>query len=83
MTSTDEKSYHISKLGAFSRGIRTDLDGYVHLTAEDWLAAPMDWGTEWDGADEDDQLERCEELAAEARAATVAAEKGIDEWRAN
>jgi len=74
-------SYHKSNLGAFGDNLPTDQDGYVHLTAEGWANAPMDWGSdEISDSDSDDerdrklkyQREECERMAAEARAATVA-----------
>lgn len=74
------KSYHVSNLGTAGRRITTDLDGYVHLTAAGWMAAPMDWGPDWD---DESRLEQCEEMAAEARNATAAAEAAIEEWRAD
>ena len=75
-------SYHISNLGAAGKGITTDQDGYVHLTAQGWYDAPMDWGSDWDGDDDDDaKMERCEEMAQEAIEATAAAEGAIDDWR--
>lgn len=66
--------YHISNLGSYGRGIRTDLDGYVHLTSDGWLNASMDAAIEL-------TPELAEELAAEAREATAEAESEIAKWR--
>jgi hypothetical protein len=52
-----------------------DLDGYVHLTAEAWLAAPMD------SAGEPMTREQAEGLAGQARAAVRAAEAALAVWR--
>ena len=61
-------SYHYTVFGRFGRGLPRDLDGYVHLTAAAWLAAPVDT------AGEPMTEEQAEELACKARAATRAAE---------
>lgn len=61
-------SYHYTVFGKFGGGLPRDLDGYVHLTAAAWLAAPMDT------AGEPMTEEQAEELAGKARAATRAAE---------
>lgn len=68
-------SYHISNLGSYGAGIPTDLDGYVHLTAEDWLRAPMD--TAGGPMDED----QAEELASEARRLTEEAQAALAVWQ--
>ena len=68
--------YHISNLGAFGRGIPTDTDGYVHLTAAGWLAAPVDA----EGAMTEEQAE---ELAEAARAGTAAANNEAADWHAD
>ena len=61
-------SYHYTMFGAYGCGLPRDLDGYVHLTAAAWLAAPVDT------AGEPMTAEQAEEMAARARAATRAAE---------
>ena len=71
MTTT---SFHASNFGSFGDSLPRDLDGYCHLTAEAWLAAPMDAMTE---LDED----AAEELAEEAREAVAKAEEALAEWR--
>ena len=68
-------SYHYSVFGKFGGGLPRDLDGYVHLTAAAWLAAPMD------AAGEPMTTEQAEELAAKARAATREAEAAAAAWR--
>lgn len=74
-------SYHISNLGSFGGGIPTDMDGYVHLTAEGWMEAPMDWaGNKLEG---DDLVEWAEERADEAVRLTDEANAAVEEWRAN
>jgi hypothetical protein len=64
-------SFHYSVFGKFSGGLPRDLDGYVHLTAAAWLAAPVDT------AGEVMTEEQAEELAGKARAATRAAEAAV------
>ena len=32
-------SFHISNGGSFFNGIVTDLEGYIHTTADEWMAA--------------------------------------------
>ena len=61
-------SYHYTVFGKFGGRLPRDLDGYVHLTAAAWLAAPVDT------AGEPMTEEQAEELAGEARAATREAE---------
>jgi hypothetical protein len=61
-------SFHYSVFGRFGTGLPRDLDGYVHLTAAAWLAAPVDT------AGEPMTEGQAEELAGKARAATRAAE---------
>ena len=70
-------SYHYTVYGSFGRGLPRDLDGYVHLTAAAWLAAPMDT------AGEPMTEEQAEELAGFARAATRAAEEAALNWAAS
>ena len=67
-------SFHVSNFGSFGGNLPCDLDGYCHLTAEAWLAAPMDAMSPIDE-------EQAEELAEEARVAVEAAEAGLAEWR--
>jgi hypothetical protein len=67
-------SFHVSNFGAFAGGLPADLDGYCHLTAEEWLAAPMDAMSPLDQWS-------AEALAESAREATEAAETSLAEWR--
>jgi len=67
--------YHYSAYGDYGRDLPRDLDGYVHLTAAGWLAAPMDT------AGEPMTEEQAAELAEQAAAATREAEAGIAAWR--
>lgn len=72
------KSFHKTNLGSFGANLPCDLSGYVHLTQKAWMAAPMDW------AGDDDRgyrLQRCKEMAAEAREAVASSEKALGEWR--
>lgn len=81
---TTKKSFHISNLGSFGGTITTDLDGYVHLTADAWLDAPMDWGfSDADDDDDDDDARHymAECLAEESRTAVRDAEAALSEWR--
>lgn len=65
-------SFHVSNFGAFGGALPRDMDGYCHLTAAGWLAAPMDGEID---------AEQAEEMAQAARDAVAAAEAGLDEWR--
>lgn len=67
-------SYHISNLGMFGQNIPTDINGYVHLTKEDWMNAPMDGEL---------TVEMAEELAEQAVHATKQSEKEISDWQEN
>ena len=69
-------SYHYTMLGAYGRDLPRDLDGYVHLTAAAWLAAPMDTGSAGPMTEE-----QADELAGEARAATREAEAAVAVFR--
>lgn len=69
-------SYHYTVYGAFGAALPRDLDGYVHLTAAGWLAAPMAT------AGEPLTDEQAELLAERARSATREAEACIASWRA-
>lgn len=80
MTATT--SFHKSNLGTFGANLPADLAGYVHLTAEGWMTAPLD-GMAWQGYDDDAKQERCEEMATEAREAVEAAEKELAAWQKN
>jgi len=66
-------SYHVSNLGAFVYGLRPDLGGYVHETAEEVLGGWWAWPLPTD--------DEAEEIAALNRAATAEAERRIAEWR--
>jgi hypothetical protein len=68
-------AYHYSVYGDYGRSLPRDLDGYVHLTAAGWLAAPMDT------AGEPMTAEQAEALAEQARAATREAEAAVAAWR--
>jgi hypothetical protein len=72
---TTMECYHYTVYGDYGRDLPRDLDGYVHLTAAGWLAAPMDT------AGEPMTEEQAAELAAQAIAATREAEAGIAAWR--
>lgn len=77
-------SYHISNGGSFFNGIITDLDGYIHTTADEWMQAPVDgeWTDPSTGEyDEEWHREWAEETAAICREALRQAEVTIDEWR--
>lgn len=73
-------SFHKSNFGSFGESLPCDLDGYVHLTAAEWMSAPMDFGGQ---AMADDELrEWAETRAAEATEATFAAAESLKEWQA-
>ena len=77
-------SFHISNGGSFFKGIVTDLEGYIHTTADEWMAAPVageftdpvtgeydeDWHREW-----------AEETAATCREAVREAEANLAKWQ--
>ena len=73
------KGFHTSNYGSFSRNIPADIDGYAHTTQAGWMGANMDWGSPC--PDRAHRLERCKELASEARAAVKDADKALAEWR--
>lgn len=79
---TTATRYHISNLGSFAKGIPTDIDGYVYLTAEGWMSANVD-GDFSDSAtgeyDADYHREWAEEQAAKAVKATEQAESQLAE----
>ncbi len=75
-------SFHKSNLGSFGESLPCDMNGYVHLTAEAWLAAPVDMSSD-DLADEDYMNEWAEEQAEATREAVAAAEAALDQWRQN
>ena len=66
--------YHATNLGTFAAGLPTDTEGYVHLTAAGWLAAPMD------AAGGSMTEEQAEELAGRAILATAEAEADLASW---
>jgi hypothetical protein len=67
-------SFHVSNFGSFGRSLPCDLDGYCHLTAEEWHSAPMD-------ATVDQEEGWAESMAQEARDAVADAESAMAEWR--
>lgn len=71
-------SFHKTKFGRFGHNLPCDIDGYVHLTTEAWLSAPVDWGQDHD---EESKAERAEEMAQEAIEATERAEAALIEWQ--
>lgn len=72
-------SFHVSNFGSFGGSLPRDLDGYCHLTAAAWIAAPMDFGSE--DMDDEAMQEWAEEIAAESRQAVKDAEAKLAEWR--
>jgi folate-dependent tRNA-U54 methylase TrmFO/GidA len=66
--------YHATNLGTFAAGLPTDTEGYVHLTAAGWLAAPMD------AAGGPMSRAQAEELAQRAVVATAEAEADLASW---
>jgi hypothetical protein len=73
-------SFHKSNLGSFGESLPCDMDGYVHLTAEAWLAAPVDMSAA-DRADEDYMQEWAEERAEATRLAVAESEAAVAEWQ--
>ena len=39
-------SFHRTNLGSFGENLTTDMDGYVHTTIAEWMAANVDFGSE-------------------------------------
>lgn len=77
-------SYHKSNLGSFAGGIVTDLDGYTHTTAEEWMSAPVDGVfTDPDTGEYDEEWHRewAEETAATCREALREAGAAIAKWQ--
>ena len=74
-------SFHKSNLGSFGDDLPCDLNGYVHTTAEAWLAAPMDI-SESDRADDDYMASWAAERAEETRSAVAESEKALADWQA-
>jgi hypothetical protein len=40
------KSFHKSNFGRFGESLPCDMDGYVHLTINDWMLANVDFGSD-------------------------------------
>jgi hypothetical protein len=68
-------SFHKSLYGRFGERLPSDADGYVHLTAAAWLAAPVDTA----GATMTE--EQAAALASQAREATRDAQDALREWK--
>ena len=78
----DTASFHKSNLGRFGDSLPCDLDGYIHLTAQAWMTAPMDWGT--DGKPEGDELvEWANKMAFTAMSETNQAENQLEDWQSD
>ncbi len=75
-------SFHKTNMGRFGESLPCDIDGYVHLTAEAWLAAPVDMSSA-DRADEDYMAEWAEDQAEATRQAVADSEAALAEWREN
>jgi len=75
-------SFHKSNLGVFGNSLPCDIHGYVHLTAEAWLAAPVIMSDE-DRADDDYMQEWAAERAEATRLAVAASEAALEEWHGN
>jgi hypothetical protein len=74
-------SFHKSNLGSFGESLPCDMDGYVHLTAEAWMAAPVDISAA-DRADDEYMQEWAEEKAEATRLAVAESEASLAEWQA-
>lgn len=79
---TETTSFHKSNLGQFGESLPCDLNGYVHLTAEAWLAAPVDMPAA-DRADAGYMQEWAESQAEATREAVAAAEESLRKWQGN
>jgi len=74
------RSYHHTTFGIFGAALPTDLDGYVHLTADDWLAAPMAISAD-DRADTQYRAAWAAGMAAKANLELSVAQRHINAWR--
>lgn len=63
------QSYHHTEMGSYDARLPRDLDGYIHLTYEAWMAAPMNGGPL--------TKEQAKKLAQKARLETRAAQSKI------
>lgn len=73
-------SFHATNLGSFGDSLPTDMDGYCHTTIADWMAAPVDFGSE--NLTRSELRDWARDTAAEARAALKKSEAGLAEWQA-
>lgn len=80
MTTTTQASFHKSSLGQFGESLPADMNGYVHLTADAWLAAPVDMPAA-DRADVEYMREWAESQAEATRDAVAAAEQSLKTWQ--
>ena len=74
-------SFHKSNLGSFGESLPCDMNGYVHLTAEAWLAAPVDMPSA-DRADVEYMAQWAEDQAEATRQAVAESEAALESWRA-
>jgi molybdopterin-guanine dinucleotide biosynthesis protein A len=80
MNATASASFHKSNLGQFGESLPADMNGYVHLTADAWLAAPVDMPAA-DRADVEYMREWAESQAEATREAAAAAEESLKKWQ--
>jgi hypothetical protein len=82
VNASETVSFHKSNLGQFGDHLPCDLNGYVHLTAEAWLSAPIDMPAA-DRNDAEYMQEWAESQAEATRQAVAEAEANMAEWQAN
>ena len=73
-------SFHKTNFGSFGRYLPCDLDGYVHLTAEGWMTAPVAYGTDGPLTGEN-LICWAANMAEQAQIATQEAEAQLTEWQ--
>ena len=73
-------SFHRTNLGSFGENLTTDMDGYVHTTIAEWMAANVDFGSET--MTRTQLRDWAREQAAESRKQLAFAQRGVAEWQA-
>ena len=71
-------SFHKTNLGSYGEIMKSDLDGFVHTTIGDWMAARVDLPT----MTHQQKLKWAKSLAAESRDGVAAAHAGMARTRA-
>ena len=72
-------SFHKNNLGSYGANLTADMDGYVHTTIGEWMAANVDFGNA--KMTREQLRDWAREQAAESRKQVADAERGLAEWR--